>query len=1091
MTVGASVPRRVLCVLISAVFASTMANAQVRALAATNQEGVRPGPDLEGFLGRPVETIQIVSVSRRWAGSVQLRRVRVGDEFSAMVTRRALSELAGTGRFASVRAEVSQGKSGVVLRLFVEPRRIVSSARVIGGVIDASETLRLSGIGQDSEVTIAGLAGAELHIRELYARRGYPAAKVGVEALDTDDPMRVVVTVSIDPGAQRTIDRVDIVSPNSGSSVADAGQNRHLREVVSNYGASVGDAADEARLASADSELETLLWRGGWLDARVTHDLRNASVDGADLRVSVLAGPRYRIRFSGQRSFSERVLFGVVDPTNASDRSIEGLEHLVRDYYVSSGFLDAQVDARISPGPEKGERTLELRVDEGRVVRVGKRDYPCLSGSRSANFVSREIDSFLVEAAPDPPIADEAVVNAIFGSRTPTPSLPRPPDIDPRSVFNPAAYARAVAHLNEIYRADGYLSAEIGPARLVRRPCVPDTHTGRCAASATEPAVVCEPDAATAQLTNTCQPDAARGVVCDSDARVVIPMRLGPRTFLYDVAFAGNDVLVEQDLVRIAGVEIGAPLSYAEIETARNRLRAAYAEEGYPFANVQTSSALSPDQSRAGVRFQIAEGPQVRVAGVIVVGAKHTSDQAYQERITLHKGDTYRTSAARETEEQFSALGVFSSVNVGLEDPDVPAKEKYVVIQVTERLPQYLELGAGVSTGEGIRASFGYGNRNLGGRAIDFGVRTRVGFLPEALILDETLREALYPSDCATQNPKTEACQLNAAQRLDASASVSFEFPNIGLGPRVRLRTEALFANDLNPNYLSTRLAAIGGFVYRPGREVTAQLALSTEQNVARILSATEDEDSVFVPGENVRIPNGRSIAFVQGVSFRWDRRDNPLQATRGTLVTGVLDHVLAFPCADATMFDACETPVGQVSHFLRPTGRVSGYIELPWRFVLAVSLSGGYIVPLRHASQTYPDRLFFMGGVDTLRSYALDTLMPQDFANALDDVPLDEQKAELSEYKVRGGNVFVNPRLELRIPITSIFATAVFLDSGNLWFDRDSVDPTELRYAVGAGVRVGTPIGPLAFDYGFNLFPRWWEKEDGPGAFHFSIGLF
>ncbi len=161
------------------------------------------------------------------------------------------------------------------------------------------------------------------------------------------------------------------------------------------------------------------------------------------------------------------------------------------------------------------------------------------------------------------------------------------------------------------------------------------------------------------------------------------------------------------------------------------------------------------------------------------------------------------------------------------------------------------------------------------------------------------------------------------------------------------------------------------------------------------------------------------------------------------------------------------------------------------WGFVLAMSLRGGYIVPLFGSEETSPDRLFFMGGVDSLRSYAFDTLMPQDIANTLEDVAVDVREETLAKVKVRGGNVFINPRLELRIPITAIFQTGIFLDSGNLWFDRADVDPTQLRYGLGAGVRIATPIGPLAFDYGFNLFPRWWEKEDGPGAFHFSIGLF
>ena len=63
-----------------------------------------------------------------------------------------------------------------------------------------------------------------------------------------------------------------------------------------------------------------------------------------------------------------------------------------------------------------------------------------------------------------------------------------------------------------------------------------------------------------------------------------------------------------------------------------------------------------------------------------------------------------------------------------------------------------------------------------------------------------------------------------------------------------------------------------------------------------------------------------------------------------------------------------------------------------------------------------------------------------------------------------------------------------------------DIAVPFDLRYAVGTGLRIATPIGPLVFDYGFNvdrvlddLFPkrdnqRFWEDI---GAFHFSIGLF
>jgi outer membrane protein assembly factor BamA len=95
---------------------------------------------------------------------------------------------------------------------------------------------------------------------------------------------------------------------------------------------------------------------------------------------------------------------------------------------------------------------------------------------------------------------------------------------------------------------------------------------------------------------------------------------------------------------------------------------------------------------------------------------------------------------------------------------------------------------------------------------------------------------------------------------------------------------------------------------------------------------------------------------------------------------------------------------------------------------------------------------------------------------------------------------VFINPRTELRIPLSANVQTALFIDAGNLWTDPTRIEPLRLRYAAGSGLRISTPIGPLVFDYGFNvervldrLFPdrpnqRFWEDI---GAFHFSIGLF
>src|SRR5690606_38766651 len=138
--------------------------------------------------------------------------------------------------------------------------------------------------------------------------------------------------------------------------------------------------------------------------------------------------------------------------------------------------------------------------------------------------------------------------------------------------------------------------------------------------------------------------------------------------------------------------------------------------------------------------------------------------------------------------------------------------------------------------------------------------------------------------------------------------------------------------------------------------------------------------------------------------------------------------------------------------------------------------------------SITYPDRLFFLGGSDSLRGHLQDSVIPQDLASRMSPQAGDDA---LTARRVvtRGGDMIINPRLELRIPLTKLFQTALFLDTGNVWRNINNVQPWLLRYSAGTGLRVATPVGPLAFDYGIRLDRRFYETDIG--AFHFSVGLF
>jgi outer membrane protein insertion porin family len=175
-------------------------------------------------------------------------------------------------------------------------------------------------------------------------------------------------------------------------------------------------------------------------------------------------------------------------------------------------------------------------------------------------------------------------------------------------------------------------------------------------------------------------------------------------------------------------------------------------------------------------------------------------------------------------------------------------------------------------------------------------------------------------------------------------------------------------------------------------------------------------------------------------------------------------------------------------SHFVRFTGKISAYFKLPWRFTLALSLGAGYNLQLTADSKTYPDRLFFLGGVDSVRSYLADSLIPEDQASKI-------KGADTSLITIRGGDFMLNPRVELRMPITEFVQLGAFVDAGNVWTDPTQIkNPLQLHYGVGPGLRLITPVGPVAFDLGINPSTRLWEISDPfpfGWAFHFSIGLF
>jgi outer membrane translocation and assembly module TamA len=82
----------------------------------------------------------------------------------------------------------------------------------------------------------------------------------------------------------------------------------------------------------------------------------------------------------------------------------------------------------------------------------------------------------------------------------------------------------------------------------------------------------------------------------------------------------------------------------------------------------------------------------------------------------------------------------------------------------------------------------------------------------------------------------------------------------------------------------------------------------------------------------------------------------------------------------------------------------------------------------------------------------------------------------------------------EVRFPVWGKLGAVGFVDYGNVWARSWHIDPTDLRYAVGPGLRYATPIGPARFDFGYQLNPIDnllvnGEPQKRRWRVHFSIG--
>jgi outer membrane protein assembly factor BamA len=244
-------------------------------------------------------------------------------------------------------------------------------------------------------------------------------------------------------------------------------------------------------------------------------------------------------------------------------------------------------------------------------------------------------------------------------------------------------------------------------------------------------------------------------------------------------------------------------------------------------------------------------------------------------------------------------------------------------------------------------------------------------------------------------------------------------------------------------------------------------------------VSLTSERDSSSVTPSVLADPTQRANLIALGLNPITGTQSGSLNALGVDLQHSTADNLLNAHHGYQIAFHA-----EQAGRFIPGTFQyfgVSGdgryYLPIGDNLVLASRVQFGNIQPPSSDPAKVPfAKKYFLGGATTVRGWGRFEISP------------------LSGGLPIGGNSLFAFSEEVRAALHGNLGGVLFLDAGNVWANSWGMKFNDLRYAIGPGLRYQTPIGPLRFDFGYQLNPIPGLLVNGAPQtrrwrIHFSIG--
>ncbi|MBI4441908.1 MAG: outer membrane protein assembly factor BamA [Acidobacteria bacterium] len=539
------------------------------------------------------------------------------------------------------------------------------------------------------------------------------------------------------------------------------------------------------------------------------------------------------------------------------------------------------------------------------------------------------------------------------------------------------------------------------------------------------------------------QPPAATS---ENDVVVVVQVREGTQTRIGQFALTGNESFSADRLSLYINAGSGQPYSESLVDSDRDNLLTYYFNEGFPEARFEARTKPAQETDHMDLEYVLEEGQREYVGHIFVEGLRNTRRGVVNRQLQLRSATPLSQGDLLETQRRLFNLGVFSQVEMRLQNPAGRERERNVLVYLREAPRYTLRIGLGGEFGrfgdtgqdrsdvEGDNefspnGSFDLTRLNMGGRPHTASLRMRFSSLQKRAGLAYTAPRFLN------------------YEWLHGSASLFFEETR-------DVRT-----------FTARRLEGTIQFESKRSRATTWVHRYSFRR-------VAVDTSTLQVAPDQIPIVSRPVLVGMLSQTWIRDTRDVPADAQQGRFAT-----------ADVGL---AASPLGSRTSFFRMLVQHASYHRLGGGIVLARTLQfgmqepfgGGRRVRLLPVEEGAPPQeiftneipiaeRFFAGGGSSHRGFAVNQAGPRDLTTGF----------------ALGGNTILLNTLEMRFPVWGESLRGVlFHDAGNVFagigdlslrqHQHDLSNFSYISHAVGLGLRYRTPVGPVRFDLGYNLNP-------------------